>query len=279
MSNDGPKHQEGIVGVFSRAAATYDRIGPRFFTHFGERLVELAQIAPGSDVLDVASGRGAVLFPAGERVGANGRVIGIDLSSEMVQETARDIQNAGCGNVQIRRMSAEELDFPEASFDRVFCGFAIWFFPQPQASLREFYRVLKPAGRVGLTTWSEDSPFLSWFRREMASILPPVETQTAGREEAPRFNTPERLEEALQQAGFQDIDVRTEEQDFVYTDEEEWWLSVWSHGLRERLETLEESVLTEVKSDLLQRVQALKQPDGIHTQFRALFGLGNKPVH
>ena len=105
--NDGPEHQDGIVGVFSRAASTYDRIGPRFFAHFGQRLVELAQITPGSYVLDVAAGRGAVLFPAGERVGASGRAIGIDLSSEMVEETANDIQNAGWENVEIRRMSAE----------------------------------------------------------------------------------------------------------------------------------------------------------------------------
>ena len=170
------------------------------------------------------------------------------------------------------------MDFPEASFDRVLCGFALWFFPQPDTSLREFYRVLKPAGRIGLPTWAEDSPFLSWFRRELNASLPPAEAQTGERRERPRFDTPERLEEALHQTGFQGIDVGVEEQDFVYADEEEWWLSVWSHGLRQRLEGLEESVLTEVKSNMLQRVQVLKQPDGIHTQFRALFGLGKKPV-
>ena len=52
--------EDGIVGVFSRAAGTYDRIGPRFFAHFGQRLVERVHLTPGAEVLDVAAGRGAV---------------------------------------------------------------------------------------------------------------------------------------------------------------------------------------------------------------------------
>ena len=83
--------QTGIVGVFSRAAATYDRIGPRFFAYFGQRLVAQAHLAPGAAVLDVAAGRGAVLFPAAQQVSPGGRVIGIDLSADMVRETTADI--------------------------------------------------------------------------------------------------------------------------------------------------------------------------------------------
>jgi len=65
-------NKEQVVAVFDRAAATYDRVGPRFFSHFGRRLTELAELAPGMRVLDVAAGRGAVLFPAAEKVGAAG---------------------------------------------------------------------------------------------------------------------------------------------------------------------------------------------------------------
>jgi O-methyltransferase/aklanonic acid methyltransferase len=79
-----------IIGTFDRAAASYDRIGPGYFAHFGRRLVELAKIAPGAKLLDVATGRGAVLFPAARQVGSKGHVTGIDLSSEMVKTTAAD---------------------------------------------------------------------------------------------------------------------------------------------------------------------------------------------
>jgi O-methyltransferase / aklanonic acid methyltransferase len=56
--------KQEVVGVFGRAAPTYDQVGPRPFAHFGRRLVELAELRPTDEVLDVAAGRGAVLFPA-----------------------------------------------------------------------------------------------------------------------------------------------------------------------------------------------------------------------
>ena len=271
------QQEEGIIGVFNRAAATYDRIGPRFLTHFGQRLVERAGLTPGADVLDVAAGRGAVLFAAAQQVGPSGRVRGIDLAVDMVRETSADIRSAGWQHVTMQQMDAEQLDFPTATFDRVLCGFAVWFFPQPQRALREFFRVLRPGGRVGLTTWAEDCPFLTWCRQELTASLPPQAPPAAGSPEAPRFDTPAHLEVALQQAGFVDIHISMEEADFVYQQDEEWWLSLWSHGIRQRLERLEAPVLAQVKADMLHKVGVLKQADGIHTLFRVFCAVGTKP--
>jgi hypothetical protein len=81
----------------------------------------------------------------------------------------------------------------------------------------------------------------------------------------------------LQQAGFVDIHVSVEEAEFVYQDDEEWWLSLWSHAIRRRLEPLEASVLARVKADVLEKVKELKRIDGIHTLFRALCAVGTKP--
>ena len=72
-----------ISGVFSRASSAYDRTGPRFFSHFGKKLVDFARIPPGARVLDVACGRGAVFVPASTAVSATGQVIGIDISEGM----------------------------------------------------------------------------------------------------------------------------------------------------------------------------------------------------
>ena len=62
MSDDGNRKREENLRVFSQAASTYDRIGPPIFSHFGQRLVDLAGIAAGANVLDVAAGRGAVVI-------------------------------------------------------------------------------------------------------------------------------------------------------------------------------------------------------------------------
>ena len=65
--------------IFDEAAISYDRVGPSIFARFGERLVEHMPLAPGARVLDIATGKGAVLLPAARRVGPEGRAIGIDV--------------------------------------------------------------------------------------------------------------------------------------------------------------------------------------------------------
>ena len=90
-SPETAQRKQIVSGIFDRAATTYGQVGPRFFSHFGRRLVELAQIPGGAKVLDVATGRGALLFPAAESVGPHGHVTGIDISESMVQETAKEL--------------------------------------------------------------------------------------------------------------------------------------------------------------------------------------------
>jgi len=265
--------KEEIAGVFSRAAATYDRVGPRFFAHFGRRLVERARIALDTTVLDVAAGRGAVLFPAAQQVGPRGRVVGIDLSPEMVRETVAEIQDAGRPNAEMLLMDAEELRFADASFDCVLSGFSLWFLPQPHQALAEFFRVLKPGGRVGITTWAKDCPTNGWTLRAVRQYLPPQRDQEP---QPSRFDTPAILEAALQQAGFEKVEIVVEDAEFTFANEEEWWSSLWSHGIRRFLEQMAPPVLQEFKADVLQKVQAFKQQDGIHAVRRALLAVGNK---
>ncbi len=266
--------KEEIVGVFNRAASTYDRIGPRFFAHFGRRLVERAHIPAGATVLDVAAGRGAVLFPTAQQVGPRGRVVGIDLSPEMVRETMAEIQGAGQPNVEMLLMDAEELRFENASFDYVLSGFSLWFFPQPQRALAEFFRVLKPEGHIGITTWSKDCPTHGWTIHAMRQYLPPQRDQGP---QPSRFDTPPILEAALQQAGFKGVEIIAEDAELTFANEEEWWSSLWSSGLRRFLEQMAEPVLQECKADMLRKIQAFKQQDGIHAVRRALIAVSNKP--
>jgi len=276
MDREASKLEEGIVGIFSRAAAKYDRVGPRVFSHFGERLVEWAHLGSGARVLDVAAGRGAVLYPAGKQVGPRGRVIGTDLSSDMVRQTTAEIHSAGLQNIEFHQMDAEQLQFPDASFDAVLCGFGLWFFPHPQRALQEFLRVLKPGGCLGLTTWAEDSPLQVLYQQALLRYLPP-KPQTAVQPTPSRFDTIEQLETVLRQAGFEQRQLGAEDHEFVYSGEDEVWEFLWSVGLRRYLEQMTAPVLEQAKSAVYHQLQALKHADGIHGVFRALFARGVKP--
>ncbi|MFI5344575.1 MAG: class I SAM-dependent methyltransferase [Chlamydiales bacterium] len=148
-----------ILNVFNRAAPCYGEKGCQFFDVFGRELVTLAQVNPGEEILDVATGKGAILFPASQAIGKTGTAIGIDLSLAMITEAQK--RNA-LSSVQLLVMDAEKLVFPSHSFDVIFCGFALFFFPNLSAVLDEFKRVLKPNGKVAVSVWGRPSSLTHW---------------------------------------------------------------------------------------------------------------------
>ncbi len=290
MSQDDPPEiaqiKQEVAEVFSRAAPIYDRVGPRFFSYFGRRLVELARLPSGARVLDVAAGRGAVLFPAAEAVGPRGHVLGIDLSETMVEETRQDLMRRGVPNAEVRPMDAEYLQFSDESFDYVLCGFSIFFFPQLYRALSEFRRVLRPHGRIAATTFDElfEKQWHPLYELLEAYLPPEPEVSEATQSHSPKqpvFNKADGLEEIMNAADFTDIQVVSEACEFIYADEEEWWSTLWSHGMRRGLERLERAKgsqgLRSFKADALEMIQGMKQVDGIHDFIPVLFTLATKP--
>src|SRR6266850_850139 len=276
MTDEGNRKREESLRVFSQAATIYDRVGPGIFSHFGQRLVDVAEIAAGANVLDVAAGRGALLIPAAAKVGANGHVTGIDFSPDMVRETAKDIEGQALYQAKIRHMDAEQMTFADESFDRVVCGFALWMFAEPVRFLQEFYRVLRRGGRVALSTWAKDNPSQTWCHAVLRPFVPAPAPNLLATKDDLKFDTPLQLETALRLAGFADIQITVEEKDFVYPSEEQYWSSLWSSGLRRQLEKMTADSLEAAKSEVIRKFQAFKQPDGFHKLNRALFAIGTK---
>ena len=288
------ERKQQVQKIFDGAAPVYDQIGPQFFSHYGRRLVEVTEIPAESRVLDVATGRGAVLFPAAERVGPEGEIIGIDLSETMVQETARKINQLTLFKMmEVRQMDAEYLDFPDDSFDYVLCGFAIFFFPQLWQALGEFIRVLKPGGTVCVSTFDESfGDEWAWLYEIVDTFFPPEpeEDEEDGEDSDPEqdtqprpvFNTPEGLTEILDRAGFDNIKILSEGRDFIYKTKEEFWSSLWSHGFRRILGMIEDEMgeegLQRFKDEVFNKMGPLMQSDGLHQSIAVHFGLATKPI-
>lgn len=276
-----------IGGIFGRAAVTYDQVGPQFFSHFGRRMIEIAKIPAGTNVLDVATGRGALLFPAAEAVGHDGQVIGVDLSETMIRETSQELARRNVSpNIEVRQMDAEHLQFADGSFDYVLCGFAIFFFPQLTRAMSEFYRVLKPNGRICISTWDKVmDEALSWFDTIVKTHLPPEPEANPPKEPnfipQPVFDTAEGLKSILETAGFENVQIFSEAKDFVYATNEEYWSSLWAHGTRGLLERIEhvngKEGLEKFRADVFTKADALKKHDGLHQVFSAFVGLASKP--
>lgn len=261
------------AGVFGRGARDYDRVGTKMFGPLGARLVELAGIDSGDRVLDVATGRGAVLFAAAERVGAEGEVIGIDFAPEMVDLVAEEIAGRRVFNAAVERGDAERLGaFREAEFDCVACAFAIFFLPSPDRALREFRRVLRPGGRVAVSSWmNSDDPRSNWFSELKREFGVSVSLETRS------FDRPGELRDAMEAAGFGEIRVTIVPQTVRFDGAQEWWR--WLHSVAGRavVEALDPAARERFREAAFERIRRNYGSGSIELENEAIFALGRKP--
>ena len=266
-----------------RAAAFFDDLASpgfgldqSFFPAMGKRLVEIADIPKGAKVLDVASGRGASLFPAAEHAGVSGHVVGIDLAESMIHRMKKEIGNRGLSQCEVFLMDAEKLEFPDHSFDRVLCGFALFFFSELTHVLEEFLRVLKPGGKVATSTLAERGYPWNWYENLLKTYKLTSRDNELTNLVMERLESRIEIEGHFKLAGFSRIEVSVEEFDHVYTNEEEWWKQLCSSIDGNLLRKLEADELAEFKRDAFKHLQDMKSLDGIHSVYRVLFATASK---
>jgi N-acetylglutamate synthase-like GNAT family acetyltransferase/SAM-dependent methyltransferase len=107
-----------------------------------------AGVEPGQVVLDIGSGAGIDCLLAAERVGPAGRVIGVDMTPEMLRRAEANVAAAGHTNVEFRLGEAERLPVADASVDWIISNCVINLSPDKPAVFREIHRVLRPGGRL-----------------------------------------------------------------------------------------------------------------------------------
>lgn len=263
--SSGPFDSHEIAGVFGRAAADYDTVIP-FFARFGAKLVDLAALQPGETVLDVGSGRGATLLPAAADVGPEGRVLGVDLSEEMVALLQADIAALRLTNASATRMDAEALEVEPESFDVVLCNFVLHLLPDPEKAAAGFRRVLRPSGRCVAGAPSATGPTWKFLGRIFGTYAP-----RAVRPLLVPFRAAFDLPATMAAGGLHVDRVVEEEIVFHFADEDAWWAWAWSQGMRDLLEALSPTDLEQCRQDLFSELAALRTPAGIALPQRALF--------
>lgn len=202
---------------WDRASEHYERFWAEQLRPAQELLLEMAALAPGERVLDIACGTGLVTLPAARAVGPAGRVVATDLSARMVEVVAERAAAEGLAQVEAERRGAEDLGLDGGSFDVVLCALGLMYVPDPVAALSEFRRVLAPGGRALALVWGERS------RCGWAEIFPIVDARVES-EVCPLFfqlGTGAALAAAFELAGFRETESRRLATVLEYRDEED----------------------------------------------------------
>ncbi len=140
----GQVNTEAILNAYRRYAGIYDVLFGPIFHPGRELIVRTLDLQPGDNVLEVGVGTGLSLPLYPPEV----RVIGIDISREMLEKARRRITRTGLHTVSVQEMDAEAMTFPESSFDRVVAMYVVSVVPDPVALVREMRRVCKPGGDI-----------------------------------------------------------------------------------------------------------------------------------
>jgi ubiquinone/menaquinone biosynthesis C-methylase UbiE len=172
-------------------------------------VVHGAQVRPGMNVLDLASGAGEPSLSLAIAVGPQGHVVATDLVPEMLQTAQENAKARSIANLEFKAADAEDLPFADDTFDRVTARFGIMFFPQIEKALMEQRRVLKPGGRVSFVTWGppEENPLfgvmLGPFLKYVKVPPPPADGPHIF-----RFSDPAKVADVLVTAGFKEVDAK-----------------------------------------------------------------------
>jgi len=180
-------------------ADTYGLLTGRVTDRMAERLLDAAGVVAGRRVLDVGTGPG---YAAGRAAERGALTTGVDMSGEMVALARRR-----SSEVRFLQADADELPFPDSSFDALVGNFVINHLPTPERAIREFVRVLAPGGEIALSTWD-----LPEHNRILGILLDALRDCGVG-EAAPgpdpfRFADDEELRGLLRGGGLEAVEVR-----------------------------------------------------------------------
>jgi SAM-dependent methyltransferase len=140
----------------------------RFTAGMAEEFVARLKIASGMSVLDVACGTGNTAIPEA-RAGA--RVTGVDIATNLLEQAGARAAKQGV-EIDFREGDAEQLAFPDASFDAVITVFGAMFAPRPHMVAAELLRVCRPGGMIAMANWTP-SGFVGQMFKLTAQYVPP----------------------------------------------------------------------------------------------------------
>lgn len=200
-----PEDWSGEMGLkwLANLNAFEDMIAP-----IGEALLARADYQSGDTVIDLGCGGAATTLAIARKIAPSGKVMGVDISSDLVAAAQRRAEQADVTNIDFTCADASTVKLADAPYDRLFSRFGSMFFEDPFAAFQNLHGLLRKGGRIDLAVWGPPRDNL-WMMEMMGVVRKHVEVPPA----VPRapgpfaFEDLEYLGEILGSGGFSDVDV------------------------------------------------------------------------
>ena len=272
---------DSLDAAKAKAAATYNAAADHFdapplsfWDRIGSRTVQRLAPAAGASVLDVGCGTGASALPAARAVGPGGRVIGVDLAGAMLERARGKAEDLGLRNVAFRTGDMTDLGFAEASFDAVVCVFAIFFVPDMEAQVARLWRLVRPGGRLAVTTWGPEplEPGGRTFWDAVRFVRPDL---VADFRPWDRITEPEAVARLFLDGGAAAPEVAAEAGVQPLERVEDWWTIALGAGFRGTIDLLSAEEARQVREANLTRLRL----EGVtEVQANAIYAVARKPL-
>jgi SAM-dependent methyltransferase len=237
-------------------------------------LLDAVRLRPGTRLLDVASGPGALAAEAANR---GARPVGVDLSPRMI-ELAKRLYPA----IEFREADVEHLPFPDRAFDAVVCAFGLGHFPKPELAVAECVRTLSPGGCIAFAWWHDPARqrIQGIFREAIAEIGVSMPPDVPQGHNVFRFSNPGEFLRLLEGAGLMEVAVTEHAATYLVPDTE----TLWQGGLGSLVLTgavirrQDQATQDLIRTAFERCASVYKSADGLNLPIAFQIGSGKRPI-
>ena len=244
-------------------------------------LIEAADIAPGQQVCDIATGAGEPALSVAALVGAEGRVFATDLCPEMMLGARRRAAAQGLRNITFRTADMLALPDADSAFDRLICRFGLMFCPDPAAAAAEARRVLKPGGRVTYLVWGprEETTMFVVFVAAAEAVFGPLDgVEDVDLVRPFSLGAPGALAGALDDGGLADVEEREVRFAPRVPAQAPFWQAQFDMTFGRALDGASEATQSALKEAVAAGFERLREGDEVPMNVHVRIGTGVKPA-